>query len=72
MKRVTFGVAASPYLAVKVLQQTGEDHGKKYPKAQWHINHSFYVDDLLGGADTLKEAAALYLTSWIPPQKMEI
>ena len=60
MKRVTFGVAASPYLAVKVLQQTGEDHGKQHPKAQWHINHSFYVDDLLGGADTTEEATALY------------
>ena len=60
MKRVTFGVAASPYLAVKVLQQTGEDHGSQHPKAQWHINHSFYVDDLLGGADTVEEATALY------------
>ena len=60
MTRVTFGVAASPYLAVKVLQQAGEDHGKEHPKAQWHINHSFYVDDLLGGANTVEEATALY------------
>ena len=41
MKRVAFGVASSPYLAVKVLQQTGEDHGKRYPEAQWHIKNSF-------------------------------
>ena len=60
MTRVTFGVAASPYLAVKVLQQAGEDHGQQHPSAQWHINHSFYVDDLLGGADTVEEATALY------------
>ena len=60
MLRVTFGVAASPYLAVKVLQQVGEDHGKQHPKAQWHIKNSFYVDDLLGGADTQEEALSLY------------
>ena len=60
MTRVTFGVAASPYLAVKVLQQTGEDHGQQHPSVQWHINHSFYVDDLLGGADTVEQATALY------------
>ena len=60
MCRLTFGVAASPYLAVKVLQQVGEDHGGQHPKAQWHINHSFYVDDLLGGADTVEQATALY------------
>ena len=60
MTRVTFGVAASPYLAVKVLQQTGEDHGEQHPTAQWHITNSFYVDDLLGGADTVEEATALY------------
>ena len=60
MTRVTFGVAASPYLAVKVLQQTGEDHGEQHPTAQWHINNSFYVDDLLGGADTIEEAVNLY------------
>ena len=62
MTRVTFGVAASPYLAVKVLQQAEEDHGGQHPKAQWHINHSFYVDDLLGGADTEEEAVELYQT----------
>ena len=60
MLRLTFGVAASPYLAVKVLQQTGKDHGEQYPTAQWHINNSFYVDDLLGGADTPEEATELY------------
>ena len=60
MTRVTFGVAASPYLAVKTLQQTAEDHGKQHPEAKWHIMNSFYVDDLLGGANTQEEAIALY------------
>ena len=60
MTRVTFGVAASPYLAVKTLQQTGADHGEEHPTAQWHIQHSFYVDDLLGGASSVEEATQLY------------
>ena len=60
MTRVTFGVAASPYLAVKTLQQAGVDHGEEHPEAQWQILNSFYVDDLLGGASTEEAATALY------------
>ena len=60
MSRVTFGVAVSPYLAVKTLQQAAQDFGKDYPQAQWHIRNSFYVDDLMGGADTPKDAIELY------------
>ena len=60
MTRVTFGVSASPYLAVRTLQQAAEDHGVGYPGASLHILHSFYVDDLLAGADTPEEALTLY------------
>ena len=60
MTRVTFGVSASPYLAVKTLQQTAADHGEGYPRATHHIKNSFYVDDFLGGAETVQEAVALY------------
>ena len=58
MTRVTFGVAASPYLAVKTLQQTAVDHSND-PLASYHIHESFYVDDLLAGADSPEEAIAL-------------
>ena len=60
MTRVTFGVTSSPYLAVKTLQTTGQEFGNEDPTAQWHILKSFYVDDLMAGADTIKEAIALY------------
>ena len=60
MTRVTFGVSASPYLAVKTLQQTAVDHGEEYPRATQHIYTSFYVDDFLGGANTVQEAITLY------------
>ena len=60
MTRVTFGVSASPFLAVRTLQQTADDHGEEYPKATQHIRHSFYVDDYLGGADNPEEAVLLF------------
>ena len=60
MTRVTFGVSASPYLAVRTLQQTAEDHGEDYPIASGHIRTSFYVDDFLGGANSVQEAVELY------------
>ena len=60
MNRVTFGVASSPYLAVKTLQQAACDHGSDSPNASWHVMNSFYVDDLLGSTDTVEEAIALF------------
>ena len=60
MTRVTFGISASPYLAIQTLQQTAADHGADHPVAAHHITHSFYVDDLLAGAATEDEAKELY------------
>ena len=60
MTRVTFGVSASPFLAVRTLHQTEEDHGEEYPKATQHLKTSFYVDDFLGGADSPEEAIQLF------------
>ena len=56
MSRVTFGVAASPYLAVKTLQQASRDFGSSLPKASYHIENS---DDFFGGANTPEEAITL-------------
>ena len=60
MTRVTFGVSASPYLAVRTLQQAAADHEKDHPTASQHILRSFYVDDLLAGAETVEQAVELY------------
>ena len=60
MTRVTFGVASTPHLAVRTLQQTAHDHGSDYPNASWHVYHSFYVDDLLAGAETPEAAVQLH------------
>ena len=60
MTRVTFGVSASPFLAVRTLHQTAVDHGGDYPEAAQHIQSSFYVDNFLGGANNPKEAIQLF------------
>ena len=59
MLRVTFGVTASPYVAIKTLQQAANDFGKGHPEAQSHIKNSFYVDDFFAGAATPQEAIKL-------------
>ena len=60
MNRVTFSVASSPYLAVRTLQQAAEDFGGSLQTASWHVRNSFYVDDLLGGAESEEKALQLY------------
>ena len=59
MKRLTFGVTSSPYLASQVLHQMAQDHGAEHPKAAQLIAQSFYVDDVLTGADNVKDAIQL-------------
>ena len=60
MNRVTFGVTSSPYVAVRTLQQTAEDFSAPDSKTHWHIHHSFYVDDLLAGAEEVASAVQLF------------
>ena len=60
MTRVTFGVTASPYLAMRSLQQTAHDHQKLYPIAAPLVLNSFYVDDLLTGAETPEQALKVF------------
>ena len=59
MARVTFGITTSPYLASQVLHQNAEDHKSDHPLAAAVIKTSFYVDDVLTGADSIEEAAKL-------------
>ena len=59
MKRVTFGVTSSPYLASQVLHQLATDHEADYPRAACIIRRNFYVDDCLIGADSVEEASEI-------------
>ena len=60
MNRVTFGVTSSPYVAVRTLQQTAADFSSPGSMASMHVYNSFYVDDLLAGAESEEEAVELY------------
>ena len=60
MNRVTFGVKSSPYLAVRALQQAATDFSSPESVEYYHVFSSFYVDDLLAGADDVDGAVALY------------
>ena len=59
MKRVTFGVTSSPFLATQVLRQLAYDYQDQYPQAAHIILNHFYVDDCLTGSDTLEEAITI-------------
>lgn len=56
---VTYGMAASPFLAVRALQQLAMDEQQSYPRASRVIMTDFYVDDLITGCDSSEEAADL-------------
>ncbi len=51
MERVTFGVASSPFLATQTLRYLAQLHCDTYPKAAAAIDHDFYVDDYVSGAE---------------------
>ncbi|XP_053968764.1 uncharacterized protein LOC128870195 [Anastrepha ludens] len=59
MLRVTYGVAAASYLAVKSLQQTAKYSSHICEKAAAVIHKDFYMDDLLTGASSKEELLCL-------------
>ncbi|XP_043263445.1 uncharacterized protein LOC122403778 [Colletes gigas] len=59
LNTVTFGLSAAPYLAIRCLTQLAHDEGYRFPGAAEILVRDFYVDDLLTGAKTIKEAIDL-------------
>lgn len=59
MTRVTFGVSASSFIANMCVKQNAIDFESQYPRAATQVMKSFYVDDYLGGADTVQKAVDL-------------
>lgn len=53
---VTYGLVCAPFLSLRVLQQLVLDEGNRFPKAVTTMEKGRYVDDLFGGADTIKQA----------------
>lgn len=57
---VTFGLANSPFIAIRTVKELGKIVEKEFPLASKAIRDCFYVDDYTGGADTTEEAVAIY------------
>lgn len=57
---VTFGVAPSPFLAIRTLREIASVVESEFPKAAQSIRDCFYVDDYIGGVDTLDQAVEIY------------
>lgn len=60
MTTVTFGLANSPYLAIRWLKAVADAVEEKFPLAAAAIRENFYVDDCTGGAFSIMEAWELY------------
>ena len=56
---VTYGLASSPYQAIRTLQQLASDEGDRFPRAAQLIRRDCYVDDIFAGADTVEDAHQL-------------
>ena len=59
LNTVTYGTACAPFLAIRTLQQLAQDEADKQPLVQEILREDLYVDDLLTGAETVENAAAL-------------
>ena len=57
MKRVTYGVASSAFHSTRCLIEVA--NRTKNKEVEHHLRHSFYVDDFLGGANSIAEAETL-------------
>jgi len=51
----TYGTASASYLATKCLNHLAEEYPFKYLLGSAHIKRNFYFDDILTGADSLRE-----------------
>ncbi|XP_078040736.1 uncharacterized protein LOC144471982 [Augochlora pura] len=59
LNTVTFGIVSAPYLTIRCLHQLANDESDEYPAAFEVIKRDIYVDDLLTGAGTFREALKL-------------
>ncbi|XP_044019477.1 uncharacterized protein LOC122859861 [Aphidius gifuensis] len=59
LNTVTFGLAPSPFLAIRCLHKLADDEQENFPIASEILKRDLYVDDLLTGTQTLEEAIKL-------------
>lgn len=61
---VSFGVASSPFLAIRTLREIANTVESEYPDVANAINNCFYVDDYTGGADTVEKVRLFLFSIW--------
>ncbi|XP_052901615.1 uncharacterized protein LOC128309298 [Anopheles moucheti] len=61
LNTVTYGLSPSSFLATRTLQQLADDEGTAHPVAADALKNNFYVDDFIGGADSIESARHLRL-----------
>ncbi|XP_044013986.1 uncharacterized protein LOC122856373 [Aphidius gifuensis] len=59
LNTVTFGLAPSPFLAIRCLHKLADDEQENFSIASEILKRDLYVDDLLTGTQTLEEAIKL-------------
>ncbi|KAL4092497.1 hypothetical protein QTP88_026998 [Uroleucon formosanum] len=59
LKTVTYGTTPASYLATACLKKLADDSKPQFPNASIAVATDFYMDDYLGGAQTIDEAVKL-------------
>ena len=59
MKRVTFGVQLSPFLATRIIRPLADEHERTHSLASQAVRSCLYVDDFMSGAKSIEKADAL-------------
>lgn len=59
LNTLIFGVASSPFLAIRTLHKLADDERHAYPRAAEILKTHLYVDDLLSGAETVETTRAI-------------
>ncbi|XP_036343713.1 uncharacterized protein LOC118752974 [Rhagoletis pomonella] len=53
LNTITYGTRSAPYLATKWLQKIAKENALQYPLGAQFLQDNFYVDDGIGGSDSL-------------------
>ncbi|XP_017475229.1 PREDICTED: uncharacterized protein LOC108365650 [Rhagoletis zephyria] len=53
LNTITYGTRSAPYLATKCLQKIAKENALQYPLGAQFLQDNFYVDDGIGGSDSL-------------------
>lgn len=69
LSTVAYGMAATPFLAIRCLRQLAVDEAQQYPRASKVVLSDLYVNDMLFGCDKEEDASQLQaelVEAWSP------